>query len=130
MRAAATSTTMRRTALIAVLLLATFGAAAPLRADAMRCGSHLVAERDTRSTVAAKCGPPSDVTHRIRLAPAVVWRHGRTYWVGDGPIEVVVEDWIYNFGPQRFMRRVRFEDGIVVRIDTLGYGHRTARTGS
>lgn len=33
-----------------------------------------------------------------------------------------VETWIYNFGPRRFMRRVTFEDGRVVRIETLGRG--------
>lgn len=110
------------------LVLAALCAAAPLRADALRCGGKLVAAGDTRVAVEAKCGPPSDVARRTRLAPAIVWRHGRPYRVGDGAVEVVVEEWTYNFGPQRFMRRVRFEDGIVVRIDTLGYGYRSAHS--
>lgn len=109
-----------------VLALAAFGAAAPLRADALRCGSKLVAEGDTRAAVAAKCGPPDDVVRRTRLSPAIVWRHGRPYRVSDGLLEVEIEDWTYDFGPRRFMRRVRFEDGLVVRIETLGYGHRSA----
>jgi hypothetical protein len=128
MRVTASSTAMRTIRAALLLALAALGAAAPLRADALRCGSKLVAEGDTRAAVEARCGPPADVARRTRLAPAVVWRHGRPYHVGEGPIDVVVEEWTYNFGPQRFMRRVRFEDGIVVRIDTLGYGHRSAHS--
>ena len=35
---------------------------------------------------------------------------------------VQVERWTYDFGPNRFMRQVVFEDGQVVRIETLGRG--------
>jgi hypothetical protein len=38
-------------------------------------------------------------------------------------IEVPVEEWTYNFGPRRFMRSIRFENGIVTSIETLGYGY-------
>jgi len=37
-------------------------------------------------------------------------------------LEVPVEVWLYNLGPQKLMRRVRFQDGRVVSIETLGYG--------
>lgn len=30
----------------------------------------------------------------------------------------------YNLGPQKLMRRIVFEDGAVVDIETLGYGYR------
>jgi uncharacterized protein YvpB len=36
---------------------------------------------------------------------------------------VPVEIWTYNFGPYKLMRRVRFVDGFVEDIETLGYGH-------
>jgi hypothetical protein len=38
-------------------------------------------------------------------------------------IEVPVEIWTFNFGPYKLMRRVRFVDGLVEDIETLGYGH-------
>ena len=38
-------------------------------------------------------------------------------------MEVPVESWVYNFGPNKFMRKVRFENGIVADIETLGYGY-------
>ena len=39
-------------------------------------------------------------------------------------VEVPVEVWTYNFGPYKLMRRVRFVDGLVEEIETLGYGYR------
>jgi hypothetical protein len=101
-------------------------AVTPASADALRCGTRLVTEGDTRALVEARCGAPADIIRRTRLAAPIVWRYGRPYRVGDGPIEVVIEEWTYNLGPQRFMRRVRFEDGRVVAVETLGYGYRTA----
>jgi hypothetical protein len=38
-------------------------------------------------------------------------------------VEVQVEVWIYNFGPDRLMQRIRFEDGVVVRIESIGFGY-------
>ena len=36
--------------------------------------------------------------------------------------ETPVELWTYNFGPNRLMQRIRFENGVVVRIELVGYG--------
>jgi hypothetical protein len=110
----------------ATLLLVAAAAAGPARADALRCGTRLVSEGDTRVQVEARCGAPADIIRRTRLAAPVIWRHGRPYRVGNGEIEIVVEEWTYNLGPHRFMRRVRFEDGVVVAVDTLGYGYRVS----
>jgi hypothetical protein len=38
-------------------------------------------------------------------------------------MEVPVESWIYNLGPNKLMRRLRLEGGVVVEIETLGYGY-------
>lgn len=119
---------MRSICAVLALALTSIGTTGPAHADALRCGAKLVAEGDTLSAVEAKCGLPTDVVRRTRFAPAIVWRDGHPYRVGHGSIEIVVEEWTYNFGPQRFMRRVRFEDGVVVRIDTLGYGYRETRS--
>jgi hypothetical protein len=43
--------------------------------------------------------------------------------VGDSLIEIPVEIWIYNLGPSKLMRKLRFEDGVLVDIDTMGYGY-------
>ncbi len=36
--------------------------------------------------------------------------------------EIPVEIWTYNFGPQRLMQRIRFENGVIVKMESLGYG--------
>lgn len=106
--------------LLAVLLV--LGTAAPARADAMRCGTRLVAEGDTAGELVARCGAPSQVDRRTLLRPAIVWHAGRPLQVPGGPVEVAVETWTYNLGPHKLMRRVRLEDGVVRAIETLGYG--------
>jgi hypothetical protein len=96
-------------------------AAAP--AHAFRCGTKLVSEGDTRSQVLSKCGKPTEtIEQRPLYRRPVSWIGGRPYYLSSDFVEVVVESWIYNFGPHKLMRRVRFEDGLVVEIETLGYG--------
>src|SRR5690606_19532087 len=98
-------------------------AAAPALAT-MRCGNKLIVDGATRSEVAAKCGEPTEVaTMRSVFRRPVIWSRGRPYYIGEDFIEIPVESWLYNFGPNKFMRRVIFEDGIVVEIETLGYGY-------
>jgi hypothetical protein len=36
---------------------------------------------------------------------------------------VRAEDWTYNFGPNRLMQRLRFINGQLHEIDTMGYGY-------
>jgi hypothetical protein len=112
------------------LAMALGGALAPpsARADALRCGGRLVSEGDTPAAVRAKCGEPSEIARSARLGAPVIWRHGRPIRVGDDAIEVRIENWVYNLGPSRFMRRIRFEDDRVVSIETLGYGYRDERS--
>jgi len=111
---------MKRGALLLVLGLL---AASPAIAT-MRCGSKIITKGDTRSEVAAKCGEPDEVvTQRSVFRRPVVWTNGRPYYVGEDYIEVPVESWVYNFGPNKLMRRIRFEGGIITEIETLGYGY-------
>src|SRR5687767_6724980 len=92
---------------IALLTLA----ASAAHADSLRCGTKLVHEGDTRATVIAKCGEAAEVDHRSVWRRPVVWIRGRPFHVGFDEVEIPVELWTYNFGPNKFMRLVRFEDG-------------------
>jgi hypothetical protein len=105
------------------LLIAGALAASGVRADSMRCGSKLVTDEETLEQVRAKCGEASDIQHSSIWRVPVVWIHGRPFHVGNDLVEVPVQLWTYNFGPRKFMRRIRFEDGLVVEIDTLDYGY-------
>ena len=91
---------------------------------ALRCGTKLVSEGDTRSEVAVKCGEPTEiVTEKSVFRRPVIWTNGRPYFIGEDSVEVQVEAWIYNLGPNKLMRRLRFEGGILTEIETLGYGY-------
>ncbi|MGB8326692.1 MAG: DUF2845 domain-containing protein [Steroidobacteraceae bacterium] len=108
---------LRRMAVVAA------GLALTAPAYAFRCGNYLVHEGDSRGEVAAKCGEPADVSRRTILRAPISWYYGRPIQVGNGLVEIPVETWIYNLGPYRLMRQVKFEDGLVVEIETLGYGY-------
>jgi hypothetical protein len=100
----------------------TLAAASP--AYAFRCGSHVIDEGATRSEVAAKCGDPTEISRKSAiLRRPSVWIGGRPYFTSEALIEIPVEVWIYNLGPNKLMRSLRFEDGVLVDIDTLGYGY-------
>ena len=120
--------------LIAAALSLLFLAATP--ALAFRCGSKIVSEGDHYSKVLKYCGEPVGVQERV------IYREGRTRprFRVEGPngleydrevlryersyVEVLVEEWTYNFGPRRLMQLVRFENGFVTSVDQLGYGYR------
>jgi hypothetical protein len=103
---------------------------APALADGMRCGGRLIRDGDVRAEVRAFCGEPADVQTRTILRRPVYNFQGRLLYSGDGLIEIPVETWTYNFGPNKLMRRVRFIDGIVDEVETLGYGYNDPQRGT
>jgi hypothetical protein len=112
-------------ATLTALLLAV---ALPASADGMRCGSRLLVEGDPRSKVRQFCGEPTDVQTRSILrgvSHGLRGRGGLRSFV-DSYVEIPVEIWTYNFGPYKLMREVRFVDGRVDNIETLGYGYHSA----
>ena len=104
-------------------------------AEAFRCGSRIVSEGDHSSKVRKYCGEPIGIQERViyragltrprfRVEGPGGWRiqedevvaYDRSY------VEVVVEEWTYNFGPRKLMQLVRFENGFVTDIKAIGYG--------
>ncbi len=92
-------------------------------ADSMRCGNRIIQDGDLISTVRDLCGEPADVQRRSILRRPSYRVNGREYFFGDELMEVPVDIWTYNFGPYKLMRRIRFVDGVVEEIETLGYGY-------
>ena len=102
-------------------------------AEAFRCGSKLVREDMHEAQVTAICGEP---TTKRNLGVAVRYYDYRYYrdtspgysryrtpGTGNFASEVVITEYVYNFGPRKLMRRLLFEGGVLVRIETLGYGY-------
>jgi hypothetical protein len=95
-------------------------------ADGLRCGNKLVVDGDTPAKVRTLCGEPTEVSRRdIMQRPSFV-RDGRVYHFGAESVLVPVELWTYNFGPNKLMRRLKFVDGRLEEIETLGYGYNEA----
>lgn len=122
---------------------------------AFRCGNQLVSEGDTRYEVKAICGAPDDASTRTYYRSisngAVVncepVRNHSVRSLGTTPenagkaaprsclalvedklaVQVDVDVWLYDFGKNRFMQQVHFENGRVVKIEKLGYGVKPRR---
>jgi hypothetical protein len=104
-------------ALLAALLLG----AGPAAADTLRCGSKIIKEGDTQDKVLSVCGDPSQKS-RTWIERAPQYELGNQSYSYPGTEYVPVDLWTYDFGPNKLMQRVRFIDGLVVSIETLGKG--------
>ncbi len=91
-------------------------------AAAMRCGSKLVDIGDHQIDVLARCGEPTLTERRTRIRGEEFHYPRRTLDI-DQYEEIIVDEWIYNFGPRYFMRSLIFENGILKEINRLGYGY-------
>jgi hypothetical protein len=90
-------------------------------AQSLRCDGKIISEGTTRAKVAALCGEPVQVDQKSLYYP--VASTGPRSDATPATVQVQVEVWIYNFGPDRLMQRIRFENGLVVRIESIGYGY-------
>jgi hypothetical protein len=97
-------------------------ATAQAGAEGFRCGVHIVDEGKQMFEVEDACGAPVQVTRSNIQRPAVIWIHGRPY--NDGTyVDVAVETWVYNFGSARLMQQLRFENGVLVDVESLDRGY-------
>jgi hypothetical protein len=96
----------------------TAGAVPVARCDAMR--SFNVG--DKVFDVLARCGEPaSRETRHVELASLATDASGNTAMGASST--TIVEIWTYNFGSSSFLRRLIFRDGVLVKIETGGYGY-------
>ena len=107
----------------ALALCAALGWAGAAAADSFRCGSRLITDGDSTDKVEALCGPPSSIQRHEILARRYHWFRGRPYYSSLEPEPIQVEYWTYNLGSRKLMRRLKFEDGLLVDIETLSHGY-------
>jgi hypothetical protein len=98
--------------LIKTLLLSVIALGLPsfAAAESIRCGSRIISRGSSSAELASFCGEPAQISKNSSYA-------------GDSVGQIEVEIWTYNFGPNQLMERVRIENGIVVQIDSMGYGY-------
>lgn len=106
-----------RSFLFAVLICL---AASP--AYALRCGTYVIRVGDYKFDVLEKCGRPDYTDRRYAVAGVRLHHPKRTLDIEEFE-EVLVEEWIYNFGPRRFKQYLLFENGVLKEIRDLGYGY-------
>ena len=102
-------------------------------AEAFRCGSKLVKDGMHEAQVTAVCGEPTtrrDLGVAVRYYDYRYFREAspggplyRTPGAGSFASEVVITEYVYNFGPRKLMRRLIFEGGVLVTIESIGYGY-------
>ena len=102
---------------------------------ALRCGSKIVSNGDHQAKILNMCGEPAAVKYyniyrsgipasRTLSTERHAGRDDELIVHNRSVVEVVVEEWTYNFGPRKLMRVIRFENGFVTSIKRLGYGYR------
>ncbi|HMU66771.1 MAG TPA: DUF2845 domain-containing protein [Cellvibrionaceae bacterium] len=107
---------------------------------ALRCGSDVIDEGMRKIEVEQKCGPPASKDSRIEYRTVRKHRSVRDDYSGYNDlyelrqrrdrqseeevetVQVVIEEWVYNFGSTRFMQLLIFEDGRLKEIKDMGYG--------
>jgi hypothetical protein len=98
--------------------------------EGLSCKNRIVNIGDGQYRVRSLCGPPDDIQQRIEQRP--VRRPIRvpcgarwcTTYIED-IADVPIEEWTYDFGPQRFLQYLTFETGRLIRVRTGEYGHKT-----
>lgn len=91
-------------------------------AYAMRCGNHLVERGDYMDEVIAKCGEPDSVETHTKIVGRTMHLPGRTIDLQQYE-EIQVEEWIYNLGRLRLQQYLRFENGRLKEVKSLGRGY-------
>lgn len=107
---------------------------------ALRCGSNVIDAGMRKIEVEQKCGAPASKDSRIEYRTVRKQRSVRGEYSGYNDlyelrnrrdrlseeevetVQVVIEEWVYNFGSTRFMQLLIFEDGKLREVKDLGYG--------
>lgn len=101
-----------------------FSTQASVAADALRCGHSLLHLGDSRYEVRSACGEPDDrqtrteyrsVTRKVRT-PCGPSNEGNCSSVRSKTEEIVIEEWLYDFGRLKFIQHLVFEQGRLVRV--------------
>ena len=101
-----------RSLLLLLLILA------PAGALALRCAGGLVSQGDHKVEVLAACGDPL-FREQVVEYPFRVRELGGLPHLEYLPLAVVTEEWVYEFGRQRFRQLLRFRNNRVTSIETL-----------
>ena len=93
------------------------------------CSSEEIVEGQSKYRLVSSCGEPMTrrtVGYVNALRPRYERRYGGvTTSRGHYPVEVFREEWVYNFGSNRFLKVVTLEDGVVAEVQNGERGFNT-----
>ncbi|PPD31499.1 MAG: hypothetical protein CTY19_13995 [Methylomonas sp.] len=90
-------------------------------AMALRCGRKLVQIDDHKLDVLERCGEPQWTEQRMGVRGSRL-RHPYGGLQLEQFEQILIDEWVYNFGPRKFKQYLYFENGILKKIDNLDYG--------
>lgn len=96
-------------------------------AATLRCGNQLASDGASKSDVLLKCGEPMAKDSRTeavgdKTKQKTEGSKGTTTTTTEHVVYKTLEEWTYNFGPQRLMQVAVFENGKLVDVRSAGYG--------
>ncbi len=85
--------------------------------DSIFCNGRIISIGDPAGEVLQNCGLPAYSTQREQqifeqIGPGLIVAN-----------TVIIDDWTFNFGPNRFQYRLILKNGRVARIEGLDYGY-------
>jgi hypothetical protein len=80
-------------------------------AQTMRCGPRIIQPGDSEYAVLALCGQPAAARHWVETFPT-----GDDYQGVLGVTQIPMDEWDYQNGPDQFVNKVIFRDGVVAEI--------------
>jgi uncharacterized membrane protein len=103
------------------------------RADSLSCNQRIASSGDTRYEVRAICGEPDEASQRVEYRTSRGRVAGRCVREGskvccsrveETVVEVVIDEWTYDFGRNRFIQYLTFAQGRLVSVRSGSYGHK------
>jgi hypothetical protein len=101
-------------------------------AHALRCGHSLVQVGDRKLDVVNKCGEPDSIDQHYETRLLQNYASIGGAYSNNGinfgqqrytEVQIVVDEWVYDFGRRRFQQFLRFENGVLTDITDLSRGH-------
>lgn len=101
----------------------------------IRCGTKVVNKGDSSQYVEKICGSPELKQQRSVIVTRglegnTLISNGRNYRSNKNlqqyleySEQVIIDEWEYNFGPNRLKQKVTFENGRIISIESAGYGY-------
>jgi uncharacterized protein DUF2845 len=112
-----------RAALATLSLSVLFFLPVTSHAATLRCGNQLASDGASKSDVLLKCGEPMSKDSRTEaVGDKTKQRTGDSRTTTEHVVYKTIEEWTYNFGPQRLMQVAVFENGKLVDVKSAGYG--------